>query len=173
MFVTDHSDDLLESIPNLRRYAFCLVGREDEGDALVEQVLRTLASAGASLNGSSCSVGLFKAFNADPDVGTACRDAAARNSWVIADALHGEILTLPVRLRQIFILVRTLGFSRDDTAEIVPCPVTDVARYVTEAVDRILRNSRLHEDGFAQYHEAKTQASPTAPSVEPVPGYGS
>lgn len=170
---TNHSDDLLDCIPNLRRYAFCLVGRIDEGDALVEQVLRKLPAVGAVPSGSSCSVGLFKAFNADRDVDAACRDAAARNCWVITDALHGEILALPIRLRKIFILVRTIGFSREETAEIVPCPVTDVVHCLTEAADRILRNTRPRQGGFAQYVEAATQTRAEMRSGETVPGWRS
>ena len=79
MYVTDHRDDLLDAVPNLRRYAFCIVGRQDEGDALVERVLHNILSDGVQLTGSSCSVCLFKAFNTDRSVNTACRNAAKRS----------------------------------------------------------------------------------------------
>ena len=158
--IEDRCDDLIETIPNLRRYAFCLVGRKDEGDDLVEHVLCAIPTETDRLSGRSCSVAVFKLFNADQTVGTACRDAASRNAWAVDDALHAEVLTLPVRLRQALILVRTIGFSHDDTAEIVPCTTDDVRRCVTEAVDRILRQARRRPDSFMPHEETMQEPAP-------------
>ncbi|MAT96176.1 MAG: hypothetical protein CL608_03460 [Anaerolineaceae bacterium] len=172
MYVTDHRDDLLDAVPNLRRYAFCIVGRQDEGDALVERVLHNILSDGVQLTGSSCSVCLFKAFNTDRSVNTACRNAAKRNSWTVEDGLHGEILSLPVRLRQILILVRTIGFSREATAEIVACPTADIAVCLNGAVDRMLQNARPHQARRRQRQEAVTREPPQNWPEGRVPRYG-
>lgn len=144
MLINDHSGDLIETLPSLRRYAFCLVGRKDEGDALVARFLYDLPTDNNQLSSRSCSVALFKAFNADRSLTAACRDAADRNSWAVDDALHAEILALPVKPRQALILVRAIGFCHDDAGEIMRRPVEDVARSVAAAVDRIFWGSRLH-----------------------------
>lgn len=114
-------DDLIGTLPNLRRYAFGLMGSRARGDDLIEAFLRELVQTKNPISGSSISMSLFKAFHESRVVSEYSDTSGAIESCRDHD-LHARILAIPLADRMALLLVTTIGFSDAQASEILGRP---------------------------------------------------
>ncbi len=128
-------DDLIASIPLLRQFCFGMTGCQKSADDVIELFLRKFEAEESTLNGTTCTLGLFKAFLDDRRVRDAFSHSA--NDAAPVDALHAEVIALPVELRQAALLVVTTGFTHEEAADILGTSADDVGGRVSAAIDQL------------------------------------
>jgi len=130
--------DLMNAIPMLRRYAYCLTGSGHVADDLIERALQDIVEMRAPLKGSSVTLSLFKIFN------LSCYDAGFLGHLRLVDgdqSLLSRVLDLPIEDRKALLLVRTMGFTDAEAGEILCLPEEDVRRSRHSAGLRLLGSS--------------------------------
>ncbi|MDP3906528.1 response regulator [Novosphingobium sp.] len=119
-------DELGHQLPYLRRYARALTGSQTRGDAAVRDVLQTVLAAPQHFD-LACPPReeLFRMFH---------------RHWTGAaagDGGDGPVGHLAMHPRQALLLTAMEGFSVAQTAEILGCPVADVAAEIDAAREAI------------------------------------
>ena len=136
--------DLLNAIPMLRRYAFCLTGSREAGDGWIERTLQEFIAGRVPLNGSSVTVSLFKAFTRTCSVaGTFSR--LRLDSDCDERELLAKVLQLPMEQRRALLLVSTMRFTEAETAEILDLSAEEVRRLRIDASRSMARSPPLQE----------------------------
>ena len=126
--------DIAPHLPYLRRFARSLCGNQESGDAYVVHALEAIIADPASFPADiDPKVGIYRIFlhvwNSIP-LNTKGGGAEPGPSAALTDQRLDAITPRP---RQAFLLVAVEGFSRDETANILECSVSDVAGLVDEA----------------------------------------
>jgi CheY-like chemotaxis protein/DNA-directed RNA polymerase specialized sigma24 family protein len=136
---TKIKDDLLKAIPLLRQYAFCLTGSREEGDRLVEQALLELLRDDVPLAQTAPVMAYFTAFHRTE----ALRHWARRRGMVPAGAtpLMTRLSMLSPLECQALLLVKTIGFTHQEAAEILGVGYKDVDEDILTAVSILLTGS--------------------------------
>jgi DNA-directed RNA polymerase specialized sigma24 family protein len=129
------NDDLIACIPLLRQFCFCAIGSLGRADDLIERFLREFEAGADRLKGQTCTLGLFRAFLRNRTVRETLSKSADDKPSL--DALHAEVIALPIELRQAALLVVTIGFTPEEAADILEIDADSVGRCVSAAIDRI------------------------------------
>jgi DNA-directed RNA polymerase specialized sigma24 family protein len=130
---------IVSSLPHLRRYAYAVTGSQKCGDNRVRVVLETLLeNPGLLRRGRNPRAELFKLFHtvlhrlAGTDIGASGSDA-------VEPRLLDAVARLSPRNRQILLLTVLAHFEADDVADILGVSRKVVERRLQHARDRIQR----------------------------------
>jgi len=144
------SDDLTQSVPQLRRLARLLAGAQESGDAIVAATLETLADGHADEPVGDPRVALYRMFCRfwNGPLGQRVRVLATPKPSDLA--LQQRLLALTPRSRLAFMLLALEGFTLEAAAQILEVPVPEVAALVEtarrEVADQIATDILIIED---------------------------
>jgi CheY-like chemotaxis protein len=125
---------LLPHLPNLRRYARLLTGKQPAGDALVEQALQRLLDGRIPALGSVRGT-LYRALLC---VLTERRDGEAKTPSP-GGIIDQRLMALNLLAREVFLLITVEQFSLSEAAEVLAMTPADVALHLEDAGDEIAR----------------------------------
>jgi CheY-like chemotaxis protein len=127
------TEAIVQNLPNLRRYARALSGKQSSGDAYVAATLEALAQDRSLLEGINSTADtrlvLYKVFTRIWN-STNGKDADPLGSTLPGDRHLGQITPLP---RQAFLLITLERFSDEQAAAILDVPVDRVRSLVDES----------------------------------------
>ena len=144
------SDDLTQSVPQLRRLARLLAGAQESGDAVVAATLETLADGGEEEPAVDPRIALYRMFCRfwNGPLGQRVRVLATPKPSDLA--LQRRLLALTPRSRLAFMLLALEGFTLEAAAQILEVPVPEVAALVEtarrEVADQIATDILIIED---------------------------
>jgi CheY-like chemotaxis protein/DNA-directed RNA polymerase specialized sigma24 family protein len=134
------SIDIIQQLPDLRRYAEALVGTRSGADLVIELCLdRLLANQAAPADGSARLV-MFATFDLVYDGAAAVADIAPGDR---DDDLRSALRWLPDDERKALLLVTVARFSYDDAAAILRVSRSLVARRVLAAREHLRESVSL------------------------------
>src|SRR6185503_4472493 len=103
-------------LPNLRRFARLLTGRQDAGDAAVARLLEAIVADPALFPDLPPRIGLYQSFL---NAFTARLEDPAAQADEIGKTAARSLAALPPQTRQAFLLVSVEEFDREEAAQIL------------------------------------------------------
>ncbi len=131
------SQQIVQHLPFLRRYARALTGSQSSGDAAVRSVLEAVIQDQNVIGASGQErVGLYRLFHV---IWTAGESATKRRVAKAPGraAISSKLATLGVVPREALLLTMMEGFSPEETATILNCNVQDVVELVDAAMTEL------------------------------------
>src|SRR5882762_6658356 len=144
------SDNLTQSVLQLRRLARLLAGDQESGDAVVTATLETLADGGEEELGLDPRIALYRMFCRfwNGPLGQRVRVLATPKPSDLA--LERRLLALTPRSRQAFMLMALEGFTLEAAAQILEVSVPEITALVEtarqEVADQIATDILIIED---------------------------
>jgi CheY-like chemotaxis protein/DNA-directed RNA polymerase specialized sigma24 family protein len=132
------SDEIIDQLPSLRRYAAALVGGQERADELVELCLERLLAHQAHLGKRALRLTLFGLFDRIYDEWLESAQALDEQP-ATGDGLRNSLHALPIEERKALLLVTVERFSHADAAAILRSAPAVVARRVLAARERLHR----------------------------------
>jgi DNA-directed RNA polymerase specialized sigma24 family protein len=123
-------EDVRRLLPHMRRFARALTGSNQQGDDLVERALRQIGSSAAT--GGETRIHVYRAMVA----------SYRERTGGSGEAPDRQIQALPVKAREVFLLLNVEGLTRAETASILGLPLTEVDRLTAEANAAMARDIR-------------------------------
>jgi DNA-directed RNA polymerase specialized sigma24 family protein len=125
------SQDVVQYLPLLRRYARALTGNQGSGDAYVAATLETLISSPKILQSDPRpKIALYRSFTKIWNSVTLNDRADSAESNLASEQHLSQITPRP---RQAFLLVALEGFSEDDAAQILDCDLATLRGLIEES----------------------------------------
>jgi|SRR5581483_4902656 len=134
--------EILATLPSLRRYAFALTGERRSGDRYIEVALETLLEEPERIRrGDDVRYKLYELFNdvlgilspESDDVEPGLEDHVG---------LRSSLQALPLRSRKLLLLVTLEGFTLARAAELLRMPLTEARRELDAALSRLHQGRR-------------------------------
>jgi CheY-like chemotaxis protein/DNA-directed RNA polymerase specialized sigma24 family protein len=130
--------EIIDQLPDLRRYAAALVGDQAHADTLIELCLERLLAEQERLSGQRLRLALFALFDVVHDewLRTVATPEATADT---ADALHRSLHHLPLEERKALLLLTVVHFTHREAAQVLRAAPEIVLRRVLAARERLRR----------------------------------
>ena len=130
---------LVQALPHLRQYMYCITGSRDYGDDVIKQWLTALSGGGDLPVDDATPVEIFALFHAHAP-NHLDRQKLTDGRSPEEEGLHARVLALPVRERQILVLRAVLDFDQEEVSEILDIPERFVRRFLHRAENSLKRS---------------------------------
>jgi RNA polymerase sigma-70 factor (ECF subfamily) len=182
---TSTKDAMLAQIPNLRAFAYSLCGRKLADDMVQETLLRAWHHLDSFQEGTNLRAWLFTILRnayfselrktrrevGDTDGRRAVTLCVAPAQYARLDMLdlQGALDLLPPAQREALVLVVAAGWSHDEAAKIVQCPVGTIKSRINRARTKISQLLGITEhDVFGPDHATAAIVDGVAASQRPA-----
>jgi DNA-directed RNA polymerase specialized sigma24 family protein len=133
-------DQIIDQLPDLRRYATALLGHRARADRLVEAALEHLLADQAQVRSETLRPTLFTIFDQlHRQASTLPADAAWAATEASKTRLHAALERLPIEERKVLLMISMAHFSEPETAAILGISVAAAAARAQAARERLHR----------------------------------
>lgn len=136
--MADRYTALLEALPRLRQYVFCVTGSREYSDDIIKDWLLSLPPGAEAEAAAACVRDAFILFHRHGDR-QLDRQRLTNGRSPEEEGLHARVLALPVRERQVLLLSVVIGFAQDEVAAILDIQPRFVRRLLHRAENGLKR----------------------------------
>ncbi|MEQ8348716.1 MAG: response regulator [Sneathiellaceae bacterium] len=136
--MADRLEALVASLPRLRQYMYCITGSREFADDVIRQWLLALSSDEAAPPARASLKDVFAHFHSRSPAGLD-RQKLTNGRSPEEEGLHARVLGLPLRERQVLVLVAVIGFDEAAVSEVLDIPQRLVRRLRYRAENRLRR----------------------------------